>query len=678
MITLIQRLLARFSIRTKLWAGFGMLVAILAVVVLTTVISLTATRGNMAEVVQRVQPTALDALELATRLEHTSASLGFYLLSKEPGQREDYLRNLQQVGELVQRLQQQPLLREDAELGALVATVAEKVHTFDGYRERMLKLALDDGANFPAMQYAGMNVNPLSQQALQLLSQMIMAEEDEAANGQRKQLLMLLGELRYAWTNVMNGIRGYLAFRADSALDEIQVHQENVGVLMERLKKRADQLNFEQQDAFEQFVGLRKQFLANFAQMKALHSGEQWRTDAHLVRSELGPLLGEIKQTLDSLVQQLRNRTEQRSDALLAQIDVTRTSVLLLLAIGLVLAVFGAWIISHLISTPLRLAVSTMNDIAQGGGNLACQLHIDSRDEIGQLCTAFNRFVSTIRDIVSQVAGSTAQLAAAAEQMSQISANANSGVQRQQHETEQVAAAMNQMAATAQEMAQNAGLAADSAAQADSQAAGGRQVVAQTVDSIDNLARAVEQAAEVIHKLEDDSDSIGSVVDVIRGIAEQTNLLALNAAIEAARAGEQGRGFAVVADEVRTLASRTQQSTAEIKAIIETLQKGASDAVAMMTKGRVQANASVEQAARAGAALEEITASMDNITDMNRHIADAAAQQEQVAEEINRNIVNITQVAEQTAEGTRQLADSSAELAQLAEQLQGLVGRFKT
>jgi Methyl-accepting chemotaxis protein len=678
MFTFIQRLLARYSIRTKLWAGFGMLVVILAVVVLTTVASLTATRGNMANVVERILPTALDAQELANRLEHTSASLGFYLLSKEPGQREDYLANLQQVNELLQRLQQQPLLQEDQALGAKVAAVAAQVQKFAGYRERMLALALDDGANFPAMQYAGQSVNPLSQEALQLLSQMILAEEGEAASGQRKQLLLLIGELRYAWTNVMNGIRGYLAFRADSALEEIQLHQDNVGTLMERLKKRSGQLNFEQQDAFEQFVALRQQFLSNFAQMRKLHSSEQWRTDAHLVRSELGPLLGEIKHTLDGLVEELRGRTEQRSDALLTQIDVTRATVLLLLAVGMVLGVFGAWIISHLISKPLRMAVNTMNDIAAGGGNLACQLHVDGRDEIGQLCMAFNRFVEKIREIVSQVASSTAQLAAAAEQMSQISSNANHGVQRQQHETEQVAAAMNQMAATAQEMAQNAGLAADSAAQADTQAAGGRKVVAQTVDAIDNLARAVEQAADVIHQLEDDSDSIGTVVDVIRGIAEQTNLLALNAAIEAARAGEQGRGFAVVADEVRTLASRTQQSTTEIKAIIETLQKGASDAVAMMTKGRVQANASVEQAARAGAALEEITGSVDRITEMNRHIADAATQQGQVAEEINRNIANITQVAEQTAEGTRQLAASSTDLAQLAEQLQGLVGRFKT
>lgn len=161
MFTFVQRLLARYSIRTKLWFGFGTLVAILAVVVLTTVFSLTATRGNMAEVVQRVQPMALDSLELTTRLEHTSASLGFYLLSKEPRQRDDYLHNLQQVNELVQSLQRQPLLREDAALAARVGAVADKVQRFASYRERMLQLAEDDGANFPAMQYAGMNVNPL-------------------------------------------------------------------------------------------------------------------------------------------------------------------------------------------------------------------------------------------------------------------------------------------------------------------------------------------------------------------------------------------------------------------------------------------------------------------------------------------------------------------------------------
>jgi methyl-accepting chemotaxis protein len=198
------------------------------------------------------------------------------------------------------------------------------------------------------------------------------------------------------------------------------------------------------------------------------------------------------------------------------------------------------------------------------------------------------------------------------------------------------------------------------------------------MSDIEGLAQAVEQAGGVIHKLEADSENIGTVLDVIRGIAEQTNLLALNAAIEAARAGEQGRGFAVVADEVRNLASRTQQSTQEIQGMIEQLQSGARDAVQVMDTGREQAQTSVEQAARAGASLEAITQAVASIREMNHHMAESARQQGQVAEEINQNLTNITQVAEQTTEGAGQLGQASDQLAGLATELQSLVGHFKT
>jgi len=250
-------------------------------------------------------------------------------------------------------------------------------------------------------------------------------------------------------------------------------------------------------------------------------------------------------------------------------------------------------------------------------------------------------------------------------------------VHQQQSEVNQVATAMNEMSATVQEVASNASHAAQAAQDASEQAGEGLKVVDHTISSINNLANAVEEASGVINQLESDTDNIGVVLEVIRGISEQTNLLALNAAIEAARAGEQGRGFAVVADEVRTLASRTQESTLEIRSMIESLQSGSTQAVEVMTKGKEQAAISVGHAQKAGESLNGITQAVSSISDMNTQIATAAEEQTAVAEEINQNIVNISQLGEQAVSGAQQTSDASEELARLSNELQMMVGQFR-
>ena len=346
-----------------------------------------------------------------------------------------------------------------------------------------------------------------------------------------------------------------------------------------------------------------------------------------------------------------------------------------MVAAAVILVVFLATFLARLIGSQLKVLVNKVETVA--AGNLTVEIQQHTQDEIGDLFGSFGRMVASLRTIIGDVTGSTAQLASAAEEMSAVTEQTSQGVKQQQTETDQIATAMNEMSATVQDVARNAAAAAQAARQADEQASDGKQVVTQTIEAIDTLAGEVEKASQVIQKLEGDSISIGAVLDVIKGIAEQTNLLALNAAIEAARAGEQGRGFAVVADEVRTLAQRTQQSTQEIRKMIESLQSGAKNAVQVMLGGKRQAQMSVEQAAKAGAALETITRAVATITDMNTQIASAAEEQSAVAEEMNRNIVNISQVANQTAEGAHQTANGSADMAQLAGRLQAAVGRFR-
>ena len=321
-----------------------------------------------------------------------------------------------------------------------------------------------------------------------------------------------------------------------------------------------------------------------------------------------------------------------------------------------------------------RIGVATQQ---MADGDLTSRLKLQGNDEMQLIARDFNSMAEKFEALVQQITSATSQLAAASEEVAVISQESATNLNRQRSETEQVATAMNEMSATVQEVARNAGDASGAAANADNEAKAGNSIVQQASNSIDELAREVESAALVIQQLANDSDTIGTVLDVIKGIAEQTNLLALNAAIEAARAGEQGRGFAVVADEVRTLAGRTQESTQEIESMIDKLQSGAKNAVAAMETGREKASIGVDQTKQAGDALAAITRAVTTISEMNIQIASAAEEQSATTEEMNKNIININQLADETAGSAEQSTAASSELSKLATDLQSLVAQFK-
>lgn len=352
-----------------------------------------------------------------------------------------------------------------------------------------------------------------------------------------------------------------------------------------------------------------------------------------------------------------------------------KTTAIALTLIAIVLGSLIGFAIVRQITRPLNQAVK----IAQAIGNrdMTATVIEQRRDEFGTLLKALDQTRNNLSEALGEVNGITTQLAAAAEELSVVSHQTSSGVNNQRIETEQVATAMNEMSATVQEVAQNAEEAAAAAQKADRQAHSGNQALQVALSDINQLSQGVHKSAEAIQRLNQDSGSIGTVLTVINSIAEQTNLLALNAAIEAARAGEAGRGFAVVADEVRSLAHRTQQSIAQIEQLIANLQQGSKNAVEMMDSSRSLASLTLEHALLAGEELEAITRTVSEIQAMNMQIATAAEEQSAVAEEINISVVNVNNIADQSAAAVEEASASSAELARLGQSLQSLVARFK-
>ncbi|MBM9487247.1 methyl-accepting chemotaxis protein [Pseudomonas sp. ICBG1301] len=348
--------------------------------------------------------------------------------------------------------------------------------------------------------------------------------------------------------------------------------------------------------------------------------------------------------------------------------------------VGLVIAGLGLlviWLVGHGIARPLRQMVAMLNDIAQGEGDLTRRLSSDRADELGAIASGFNTFLIKLQGMITQVVSSVQKVSDSSEHTADIAIRTNQGVHKQMVEIDQVATAVHEMTATAQDVARNATQAAQAASHADQAASQGMRIVRDTSSSIGALAEEIGKAVGVVQTLAKDSENINAILTAIRGIAEQTNLLALNAAIEAARAGEQGRGFAVVADEVRNLAQKTQKATEEIQAMIQQLQQGTRDVVRVMEDSQNRTDESVQHAAKAAEALETITQAVSVINDMNTQIASAAEEQSAVAEDINRNVINIGQVANEVAGGADESSTASADLTKLAEQQRRLINQFK-
>ncbi|TVK93272.1 chemotaxis protein [Shewanella algae] len=390
----------------------------------------------------------------------------------------------------------------------------------------------------------------------------------------------------------------------------------------------------------------------------------QVETDKKNVNQAMGALSGAI----ETLTNEINAKT-------LASIDSASMQTLLVVLVAIVVAIA----VSIAVVKPLTASLNRINQALNilASGDLTHKLDDSGQDEFAELSRNCNRLIDSLRGLIRGILDRSNQLAAAAEQTSAVTSQTTIGIQEQKSQVDQVATATTELSSSAQQVSHSADHALNQIKQADEEAQHMRMIAEENRRTIEALAEEVAKAGQVINKAHSDSDAIGSILDVIRGIAEQTNLLALNAAIEAARAGEQGRGFAVVADEVRNLASRTQESTQEIQQMIQVLQTGTQEAVAVMEQGRAQANSCVAKTEQANQALEAISESVHQAFDAGTQIANAAQEQNLVSQQVSEKLEHIALISEETASGADQTAQSSHQVAQLAEELQASVGEFK-
>lgn len=430
----------------------------------------------------------------------------------------------------------------------------------------------------------------------------------------------------------------------------------------------------DERNLYSQYVQLLGQYRQLEDRLKTLTRANNIDELQGLLNNEMVSNSDQMNVVLRKLVEintaQLNAVKEQAS----IEYDSAFNMVIGLLIAATLLTIVFAWMLIKSITTPIATALLAAETIAQG--NLTKPISIDGSDEAGRLLLAMKTMQDKLRDTLQGISGSATQLASAAEELNAVTDESARGLVQQNDEIEQAATAVNQMTSAVEEVARNATSTSQASRSAATSAGDGRDLVQETVSAIERMSGDVQSTAELIISLANESRDIGKVLDVIRGLADQTNLLALNAAIEAARAGEAGRGFAVVADEVRALAHRTQQSTSEIERMISSIQTGTEQAVSSMRNSTERAESTLNIAKGAGQALNTINSAVEEINERNMVIASAAEEQAQVAREVDRNLVNIRDLSAQSTNGANQTSAASTELSRLAIDLNGMVARF--
>ncbi|MBD3612733.1 MAG: methyl-accepting chemotaxis protein [Hydrogenovibrio crunogenus] len=672
-----EKFLQKLTIKQKMRFGFGVIWTVLAIITIQAAVNLFIVRENVKEVVEVKQPIALQANEMANVLEKSMNALSMYMLTNDPENLKSYAKGIENSEEILAKLNAKISANQSKEDAEVLDRILNDLSQLPTFIEQVKVLQSDRSKKFPAFEFVNREMMPSAVLIQQQIGLMIDSELVDL-NSHRKPILDALLNLQKDWRNVLSGLRGYVAFRNESMAADTENYLNAVERGLEYLATQSQfELTLEEEDGVEKTRAAYERYRENFMALKRIHQGPKWRMDTWLMENKIKPLFNSLETDLEHISESSVTQMQETSQDV---VDSTLRNLILLLS----LSVFGQLIgmiisrkVTNSVVKPVIRSANAMKDIAYGEGDLTRRLHADGKDELADLARYFNEFISKIQSTLKEVTETVSELEVSSRGLLEVTHETKEGVEQQLEASQRLSRSMitmSEKAKSVEDHSHNTSRATDQAAERVKE---GGEVVQGAAQNIRNISDGMEKITQAVMQLNDDSQTISTVINVIREIAEQTNLLALNAAIEAARAGEHGRGFAVVADEVRGLAQRTQESTVQIERVIEKIRKATHETVKVVEVGRETTQAGYDSVMKVERVLSPVVILMDDINKMSSEMLTSAQSQTSLAVEVNEHINQIHGVTQKTVEGAGNTESSSNRLQQLADKLDRLVHQFK-